>query len=143
MKERLYLAYGSNLNLEQMSFRCPTARVVGPVLLQNYKLVFRGHSGGAVATIERAVGSSVPCLVWSIQPSDEEALDRYEGYPFLYTKRSLPVWLDDRGRVDVMVYVMCARRPVGPPGEFYLNTILQGYRSAGFDPQFLLNAMEV
>ena len=25
-KQRLYIAYGSNLNLEQMAFRCPTAK---------------------------------------------------------------------------------------------------------------------
>lgn len=28
-KPRLYVAYGSNLNLTQMAFRCPTAKVVG------------------------------------------------------------------------------------------------------------------
>ena len=28
-KDRLYIAYGSNLNLEQMKHRCPTAEVVG------------------------------------------------------------------------------------------------------------------
>ena len=26
--KRLYVAYGSNLNLEQMSYRCPTAKVL-------------------------------------------------------------------------------------------------------------------
>ena len=28
-KTRLYIAYGSNLNLPQMEYRCPTAKVVG------------------------------------------------------------------------------------------------------------------
>lgn len=28
-KSRLYIAYGSNLHLPQMAFRCPTAKVVG------------------------------------------------------------------------------------------------------------------
>ena len=28
-KSKLYIAYGSNLNLEQMKRRCPTAEVVG------------------------------------------------------------------------------------------------------------------
>ena len=29
MKNKLYIAYGSNLNLPQMAGRCPTAKVVG------------------------------------------------------------------------------------------------------------------
>jgi len=29
MKNKLYIAYGSNLNLPQMAHRCPSAKVVG------------------------------------------------------------------------------------------------------------------
>jgi len=29
MNKKLYIAYGSNLNLPQMADRCPTAKVVG------------------------------------------------------------------------------------------------------------------
>ena len=46
MPERLYFAYGSNINLDQMAFRCPAAQVVSPVTLNGYRLLFRG-----VATI--------------------------------------------------------------------------------------------
>lgn len=55
-KQRLYIAYGSNLNLEQMAFRCPTAKVVGKSELKDYELLFRGGRRGAVATVE---------LLWS------------------------------------------------------------------------------
>ena len=41
-KGRLYIAYGSNLNLEQMKHRCPTAEVVGVAELRNWRLWFRG-----------------------------------------------------------------------------------------------------
>ena len=51
-KQRLYIAYGSNLNLEQMAFRCPTAKVVGKSELKDYELLFRGGRRGAVATVE-------------------------------------------------------------------------------------------
>ena len=71
-----YLAYGSNLNLEQMAHRCPTAKVVGTTTLKDYALLFRGQHGGAVATVEPCKGSEVPCLVWEITPADEQALDR-------------------------------------------------------------------
>ena len=38
MKKRLYTAYGSNLNLDQMAMRCPTAKLVGTGVIQNYEL---------------------------------------------------------------------------------------------------------
>ena len=88
-KCRLYIAYGSNLNLEQMKRRCPTAEVVGTAELKNWRLRFRGGSHSAVATIEREQGFTVPVLIWRIQPEDEVALNRYEGFPFLYRKETL------------------------------------------------------
>ena len=78
MKNKLYIAYGSNLNLPQMAHRCPSAKVVGASEIKNYALVFRGGRSGAVATIEPCEGSSVPVLLWKITPKDEAALDVYE-----------------------------------------------------------------
>ena len=40
MSKKLYIAYGSNLNLEQMKFRCPTAKLVGKGTIENYELQF-------------------------------------------------------------------------------------------------------
>ena len=60
-----YLAYGSNMNLEQMAARCPGAKPLGTAVLHDYKLVFRGSRGGAVATVEPHKGGSVPVLLWT------------------------------------------------------------------------------
>ena len=38
MGEQLYFAYGSNMNLDQMEFRCPDAEVAGNVRLEDYRL---------------------------------------------------------------------------------------------------------
>ena len=52
MEERYYFAYGSNMNLEQMKYRCPAAEVVENVRLENYRLAFRGRApGNGVATV--------------------------------------------------------------------------------------------
>ena len=74
-KQTIYLAYGSNLNLRQMAYRCPTAEVIGPAELNGYDLKFRGDDGHAVATVESGDGS-VPALLWQIGAKDELALDR-------------------------------------------------------------------
>ena len=60
-KNTLYIAYGSNLNLPQMAFRCPTAKVVGASEIKGYELLFRGGRKGAVATVEPLEGSSRAC----------------------------------------------------------------------------------
>ena len=39
-KNRLYIAYGSNLNLPQMAFRCPTAKVVGASEIKGQSYAF-------------------------------------------------------------------------------------------------------
>ena len=79
-RTRLYMAYGSNMNLEQMADRCRTAEVVGKGILKNYELLFRGARHGAVATVEPREGSSVPVVLWEIGARDEVALDCYEGW---------------------------------------------------------------
>ena len=77
--ERLYFAYGSNINLDQMTFRCPSAEVVSPVTLNGYRLLFRG-----VATIAPDPVAQVKGLLWKLTPECERSLDHYEGYPNYY-----------------------------------------------------------
>ena len=92
MAEKLYFAYGSNINLEQMAYRCPAAEAVGPVILENYELLFRGNTkGNGVATIAHKEGCRVHGLLWRITPACEQSLDLYEGYPRLYEKEPVTV----------------------------------------------------
>ena len=44
----LYFAYGSNMNLNQMAFRCPDAEVVDTVRLEGYRLAFCMAAGMAL-----------------------------------------------------------------------------------------------
>ena len=46
MKESYYFAYGSNMNLDQMAYRCPAASVVEKVKLEGYRLTFCGRGKG-------------------------------------------------------------------------------------------------
>lgn len=139
--ETLYIAYGSNLNLPQMSFRCPTAKVVGTSEIKDYELLFRGGRKSSVATVEPLKGSSVPVLLWKLKERDLQALDRYEGYPSFYRKEILPVELKSK-TIPAMVYIMNDGHPLGSPSDYYLDTIMEGYQSAGFDTEFLEQAVE-
>lgn len=96
MSKRLYVAYGSNLNIRQMKHRCPTAKLYGTGEIKDYELQFKGHPDSAFATIAPKEGASVPVAVWEIHPRDEMSLDRYEGYPSHYFKQDVPVQLDGK-----------------------------------------------
>lgn len=139
--EMLYIAYGSNLNLPQMAFRCPTAKVVGASEIKDYGLLFCGGRRNAVATVEPLKGSSVPVLLWTLKERDLQALDRYEGYPHLYRKEILDVELKGK-TVPAMVYIMNEGHPYGSPSDYYLNVIMEGYKTAGFDTEILEQAVE-
>lgn len=140
-KDKLYIAYGSNLNLNQMKYRCPTARVIGTSELKDYELVFRGSRYGAVATIEPCEGSTVPVLLWSIKPDDEKALDRYEGYPNFYGKSGVDIIVGNY-KATAMVYIMTEGYKLGNSSDSYLKTIEEGYIDAGFDLDILYNAVK-
>lgn len=147
MKKRYYIAYGSNLNLAQMRFRCHHARVIGTAVVPDYELLFKGSKTGSYLTIEPKAGASVPVAVWETTDADETALDRYEGYPTFYykTEMKLSVTGIKSGKVrerNVYVYIMHEDRPVGMPSSYYVQTCLEGYEAFGFDESFLFEAVD-
>lgn len=148
---KLYLAYGSNLSIEQMGVRCPGATIVGTAEIKDYRLQYKGSQTGAYATIEEEIGQKVPVLVWEITKYDEKSLDRYEGYNekgyCFYTKEYLDVDIkgldgEDLGRHQAMVYIMDRKRVHGIPSEYYTDIIKQGYERFGFDMTILDEAMD-
>ena len=87
MSKKEYFAYGSNLNFEQMAYRCPEATAVGIAKLDGYELAFRR----GYLTILPKEGASVEGLIWSVTDHDESQLDCYEGYPTFYDKETMTV----------------------------------------------------
>lgn len=140
-EKRLYVAYGSNLNLYQMKFRCPTARLVGTGIIKDHELQFKGRKDSAFATIAPSEGGTVPVAVWELQPRDEKALDRYEGYPSHYFKQDIPVEMKNGETVNGMVYIMDLRQDFGIPSPGYVQTVSEGYHNCRLDTAVLKNAV--
>lgn len=140
MKKQLYAAYGSNLNIRQMKHRCPGARLYGTGAIKNFELQFKGQPHGAFATITPKDGASVPVAVWEISKRNEQALDRYEGYPSHYFKQEVPVQLDGK-EVTAMVYVMNLKMDFGLPAPYYYDVVREGYEDCGLDPAALEQAL--
>ena len=87
----LYVAYGSNMNLEQMKYRCPRSKRIGLGKLVGYKLVFNVHAD--VIKTEN-MEDEVPVVLWNIHDDDWKSLDRYEGYPNYYIREKVLVMTD-------------------------------------------------
>ena len=138
----LYAAYGSNLNVGQMRWRCPNASIVGTAVIKDYRLLFKGSKTGSYLTIEPAPGYAVPVGIWRVTNSDIEALNRYEGYPDFYYKKAFNLFCSDNKRHKVFAYIMHEDRPLGVPHPYYVETCESGYDSFGFDPTLLYEALD-
>jgi len=134
-----YIAYGSNMNLEQMAYRCPNSKVVCNGLLYGWKLVFNVHAD--IIPTEN-VEDTVPVVVWEIAPEDWKMLDRYEGYPRYYVKEEVETWLEN-GRVESCIaYVMAKdRKGYEPPYQNYFDIIQRGCQENGIDVNYLYDAV--
>lgn len=135
MNRKIYIAYGSNLNIRQMKYRCPKAKIIGSYILEGYKLEFRG-----VANIIPDKYSKVPIGLWEITEECEKALDIYEGYPKLYRKEYIELEINGVKEIG-MVYIM-NYKGVAPPSEYYYNVIKKGYKDFGIDEKTLKRALE-
>ena len=140
---KYYLAYGSNLSVDQMEWRCPDASYIGYGYLENYRLLFRR----GFLTVESETGSKVPVLVWQVSKSDERALDYYEGWPRFYSKEESIIEVfsldnnESLGTVRAFVYVMNDGFQLQAPTVRYWDVCLEGYRRFGFDEKILEKAL--
>lgn len=144
--KKYYIAYGSNLNVKQMAWRCPKAKAIGTAVIKDYELLFKGSKSGSYLTIEPKMGSSVPVAIWETTEEDEKALDRYEGYPNFYYKKTMTLEVKKLGKeetetVNAYVYIMHEDRVFGVPSLSYVSTCIEGYRKFGFDVTTLIKAL--
>lgn len=143
-KKRYYIAYGSNLNIRQMRYRCPGAKPIGISAIPDYELLYKGSKTGAYLTIEPKDGGLVPIAVWEVTADDEKRLDIYEGYPNFYYKKEvrLPVRLASGmiRKVTAFIYIMHEERSIAIPSMTYIRTCEEGYRNFGFDVKYLERA---
>lgn len=145
MMERLYVAYGSNMNKMQMGQRCPNAKALGKGTLNGYTLEFRGRKGSGVATIIKEENTSVPVVLWSITKDCERALDVYEGFPHLYYKKDVNIEFKGKS-VKAMVYIMAKqyerKEMSARPSSYYFQVIKEGYDDFEIETSTIDKALE-
>ena len=145
---KIYLAYGSNLNMKQMAVRCPGATPIGVALINDYGLLFRGSQTGSYLTIEPKKGMQVYCGAWVVSANHEKSLDIYEGFPNFYIKREMEVKVRMFDKISAEIdvdrklgkktktmkaffYTMRMDRPLGVPTSHYVRTCIDGCADFG------------
>ena len=117
----IYFAYGANLDRNGMDNRCPGNKPLCRAVLKNYRLMFK-----SVADIEEAVNHNVHGALYEITKEHLRSLDRFEGYPRLYIRKTVPVITEDGREIKAIIYQMNDRNSYSSPYRGYLNTILSG-----------------
>ncbi|KAF1960592.1 hypothetical protein CC80DRAFT_488891 [Byssothecium circinans] len=152
----IYMGYGSNLWLHQMRTRCPTSTYLGIARLQNYKWLINDRGYANVVQVPSSPPTSTTSphhsypnvvygLVYSLQNTDEERLDRNEGVPVAYTKEylSCDFWAAAHGagsKIDtsdpptktreMLVYIDRKRVEEDEPKEEYVYRMNRGIEDA-------------
>ena len=135
-----YLAYGSNLNVEQMGYRCPGAVPIATAVIPGYRLMYKGSKSGAYLTIEPDADSSVPVVVWRVTEAHRRSLDAYEGYPSFYYRKDIKVKCSDGRFRNCFVYIMHEDRRLAIPSDYYVAVCRQGYHDFDLDQKVLDDA---
>jgi gamma-glutamylcyclotransferase (GGCT)/AIG2-like uncharacterized protein YtfP len=132
----IYAAYGSNLNHEQMSRRCPKAKFIGTGFLLNYRLVFR-----RVADIEYSEGFKTPVGLWRVTNQCVESLDLYEGYPNMYGRNECKIYRGKGEYTKAFIYYMNSEG-YETPTTGYLQSIADGYEDCVLNPAYIREAFD-
>lgn len=131
----LYFAYGSNLNIEQMAYRCPDAEPLFHAELPGWRLAFRHY-----LDIEPRKGCTVPGYVWSVTENCLRSLDRYEGVRSGHYERII-FRIDGSDEFLWSYRMVSPRRRVAPPSPQYLQAVLQGYQIFNIPEEALKDAL--
>ena len=114
-----YLAYGSNMNAEQMKVRCPAAQFVKIVTLQNFKFLINDKG---VATLIPAENEVVEGVLWNLTQNCEASLDVFEGIEDgEYTKEKITL----HEEAEALIYFATSSSQ-GKPYAGYAERILKG-----------------
>eukprot|EP00466_Bigelowiella_natans_P001679 jgi/Bigna1/78504/fgenesh1_pg.55_\ len=122
-------SYGSN-SVSQLVGRLnitdPLSLNVRGAKLRDFIRTFAGNSrgwNGSVANITPVVDKVVYGIVVDVTPAQLELLDRFEGVPNVYERKSVRVDVNTDAKLECQVYIRRSSRCESPPSKQYLCAI--------------------
>lgn len=146
MDFHFYYAYGSNLSLDQMTTRCPSATLIIPAMeFKDMELCFPHKAvvrNCGVASIKPAPGKSVFGTLFSISSDDFIKLDRFEGLGNGYSRK----FVKAAGNTPAFWYYYSLKNNRGDffaPSKDYLGLIVEGAVKQKFPEAYITQLKEV
>lgn len=137
----LYFAYGSNMNLDWVSERCPGIKPLGKAKLDGYAVGFRYPStswpGGGACDILPSEGKVVWGAIYEITPEHLKTLDQCEDL-HLGGYRRIDVQVDVDGKqLQAVSYEVIDKLPQDmKPVPGYLQLLLTGAAQHDLPPEY-------
>lgn len=138
-----YFAYGSNLHPLRLQERTPSARVIGVIKTRGRKLTFskrgsRDHSGKCNLHESNNPLDAVFGVLYEIDSSEKEALDRAEGKGFGYHEQIVCFELDGVtyspfAYIADSSYINESLRPY----EWYKQFVIEGARYHSMPEEYI------
>lgn len=135
-----FLAYGANTNLGLMGQNCHGAKLLGLAEISGFQPVFRR----GFLTLAEDADKKMTAAVWQVEHKHIRALDKFEEYPDLYDRKSLPMLLDDgTTKANGWIYIMNPDiETILQPESYYIDIVRTGYKQCGISEKQLVNAVE-
>jgi hypothetical protein len=144
-----YIAYGSNINIEQMKMRCPNTIEIMEEVLTPYEITFRQTELGSfldmdmsARLIDNCYVMRTPVVIYALTKEDEQRLDGFEHYPDIYIKKNVVFVVDKGLYLSCYYYTLKEKTPYGKPSDKYVNICKKGYENHNFDQSILLDALK-
>lgn len=145
---RIYFAYGSDMNTEQLKLRVFRYEVLGVAVLEGFKLDFHGHTfvwDSALETVSGEEGEQVWGVVYKLSSSDGQQLDSYMDVrldgtgPYFHYPAAVTDTFGNRHYV--YLYRKNMLGAVLPPSKEYMNLIVEGAKQHGL-PEGYVNKLK-
>ena len=132
----LYFAYGSNMSIERLSARVPSAELICVAALAGHRLRFHkpsknDGSGKCDAAHTGSPEDSVFGVLYSIQVNQLAELDRFEGCVYGYERQTVAVHSGSNETFKAETYIATHIDSRLRPLDWYKEHVLRGAKAAG------------
>ena len=144
-----YFVYGSNMDQNQMSERCPDSALVCKVVLKNYRIAFTIYSpkrNCGCADIVKDIGSEVWGLLYKISENDLKRLDEAENHPDKYCRFTTSVKDEFGNKYSTETYEVASKEgDFLKPSDHYLGLMKYAAKKFSFPDSYqeVLNNIDV
>lgn len=133
-----YIAYGSNMSSQRLSYRVGKIMAVRRGELVGYRLVFNkiGDDDEVKANLNYVGNDGMcPIVAYALTSEQINKLDRCEGTPRHYIRLGMPFTTDAGDSCLGYIYLAHLKKLTeeGQPTKPYLQYIIDGYEEHGFD----------